>query len=66
MSLSESWTNRTVLKGLYEDPRFKHLYQYVRISLNSSNTREAIMGFVHREYLSYILNNPGYKVEFVE
>lgn len=64
MEFSQSWDNQNLLKELYDDYQFQQLYQYVRISTNSSN--KTICGFCHRRFLSYIIQNPYYKVEFAE
>jgi len=66
MKLSQSWNNQKFLKGLYDDSRFKQIYQFVRISIDSSNTHQAITGFCHQNFLSYILRNRYYRVEFAE
>jgi len=66
LAISQSWDNQYPLKGLYDDSRFQQLFPFARISINSPDTNRAIMGFFHQEFISYIAQNPDYKVEFAK
>lgn len=60
---SRSWINRQPLKKLYDEPRFKELYHYARISRRAPGRQGAARGFCHTAFTSRISRNPLYRVE---
>ncbi len=55
------WSNQ-VLKGLYDDKKFQELYQYARVSTESSNN-QAISGFFLKDFLDLLSKDPFFYIK---